>query len=256
MNTVNSPQDAKIIIQKLPSDMGIHRNPRKGTLDAPDRILEGLEFEIDVFIDEVFPNEFDLAETHSRILENTLELAEYSKPIISIGGDHSVSYPVVKALKESNPELKLVWLDSHLDVKEKVQDHNSHDVIVRQMVEEDLFDPKEIYFVGITEIDHDEEDFLEENEFNFYRPEELDCFLQDFEGEAYLSIDIDVLRAEVAPGTGYPDGKLNLEQVLEVVRGVEPEHSDIVEVAPSLDNKGKTVEASRKILERIISNIS
>lgn len=255
MNSVNSPQDAQIIIQKLPSDMGIHRNPRKGTLDAPDRILEGLEFERPVIVDEVFPDEFDLRETHSRILENTSELAKYGKPIISIGGDHSVSYPVVKALKESNPELKLVWLDSHLDVKEKVRDHNSHDVIVRQMVEEGLFEPEDIYFVGITRIDHDEEDFLEENDFNFYRPEELDSFLENFEGEAYLSIDIDVLRAEVAPGTGYPDGKLDLEQVLEVVREVEPEHSDIVEVAPCLDTEGKTVEASRKILRELVESL-
>ena len=250
---VNSSQEAEVILQKLPCDMGIHRNPRKGTLNAPGKILEGLEFDRSVLVDEVFRDEFDLEETQSRIYDNTSELAEYSKPIISLGGDHSVSYPVIRALKEKNPDLKLIWLDAHLDIKEKVDDHVSHDVVIRQLAEEGLFEPEEIYFVGITEIDYDEEEFLEQNNFNFYRPDEVNDFIEEFEESAYLSIDIDVLQEELAPGTGYPDGKLTLEQVLEVVQAVEPVHADIVEVAPCLDYKNKTVDASRKILEKIIT---
>ena len=251
----NSPSEAEVIIQKLPSDMGIHRNPRKGTLNAPEKILEGLEFERDILVDEVFPDEFDLEESQNRMYENTLELENYGRPIVSLGGDHSISYPVVKALKEKNPGMKLVWLDAHLDIKEKVDEHVSHDVVVRQLVEEGLFEPEEIYFVGITKIDHDEEEFLEERDFNFYRPEELDKFIAEFEGISYLSIDIDVLRESLAPGTGYPDGKLDLQQVLEVVEAVEPVHADIVEVAPCLDREGKTVEASREILKELVNGL-
>jgi arginase family enzyme len=251
-----SPSDAEVIIQKLASDMGIHRNPRKGTLNAPEKILEGLEFDRPVMVDEVFPDEFDLEETHSRIYENTLELAEFDRPVVSIGGDHSVSYPELKALKRSNPAMNLVWLDAHLDIKEKVGDHISHDVVVRQLVEEGLFEPEEIYFVGITEIDHDEKEFLEEHDFNFYRPDELEEFKQEFEGKAFLSIDIDVLQEDVAPGTGYPDGKLDLHQVLEVVEAVEPVHADIVEVAPCLDHQGKTVKASKKILDKLVDGLN
>jgi arginase family enzyme len=248
-------EEAQVIIQKLPCDMGIHRNPRKGTLNAPETILEGLKFDRPVMIDEVFPDEFGLEETQRRIYENTKQLAGYDRPVISIGGDHSVSYPEVKALKRSNPGMKLLWFDAHLDVKEKVGDHVSHDVVVRQLVEEGIFDPEEIYFVGVTKIDHDEKDFLENNHFNFYRPEEIGKFLEDFEGEAFLSIDIDVLKEDVAPGTGHPDGKLELEEVLEVIRGLQVVHGDIVEVAPCLDQEGKTVEASRKILEELVMKV-
>lgn len=254
-NQVNSPSDAEVIIQKLPSDMGIHRNPRKGTLNAPEKILEGLEFDMSVLVEEVFPDEFDLEENHSRIYENTLELAEFDRPIVSLGGDHSVSYPVVKALKEQNPEMKLVWLDAHLDSKENVDGNVSHDVVVRQLVEEGLFESEEVYFVGITKIDHDEKEFLEEHDFNFYRPDELEEFKQEFEGKAFLSIDIDVLQEELAPGTGYPDGKLDLHQVLEVVEAVEPVHADIVEVAPCLDHEGKTVLASKEILDKLVNGL-
>lgn len=231
--------------------MGIHRNPRKGTLDAPEKILGGLSFDRAVMVDEVFPDEFDLEETHSRIYENTAELAEYDRPMVSVGGDHSVSFPVIKALKEKNPGLQLVWLDAHLDLKEKVGEHVSHDVVVRELVEEGLFKPGEVYFVGVTRIDEDEEKYLEGRNFHIYRPGELGKFMEEFEGEAYLSIDIDVLREEVAPGTGYPDGDLMVEQVLELVEEVEPLHADIVEVAPSLDN-GNAVKASNRILERLV----
>lgn len=252
---VKSPKEAEVLIQKLPSDMGIHRNPRKGTLNAPDKILEGLKFERPVLVHEVFPDEFSLEETQSRIYDNTLELAGYDRPVISIGGDHSISYPVLKALKERDADLELVWIDAHLDVKKKVEDHVSHDVVIRQLVEEDLFEPEEVYFVGITEIDHDEEEFLEEHNFNFYGPEDIDDFVAEFEAEAYLSIDIDVLQELLAPGTGYPDGELTLEQVLRVVHAVEPVHADIVEVAPCLDNEGKTTKASKSILEEVVDSL-
>ena len=254
MSRQNSPQDAEIIIQKIPCDMGIHRNARKGTLNAPEKILEDLDFDRPVMIEEIFPDEFDLEDTHRKIYENTAELQKYSKPVISVGGDHSVSYPVLKALKEANPRMKLVWLDAHLDLKEKVGENISHDVVIRQFIEEGLFKPEEIFFVGITEIDHDEEDFLENNNFNIFRPDEIDQFIEEFEGDAYLSIDIDVLREELAPGTGYPDGTLALEKVLKVIEAVHPVHADIVEVAPTLDN-GSTIDSSRHILETLISEV-
>ncbi len=253
---INSPEEAEVIIQRLSSDMGIHRNPRKGTLNAPKKILEGLEFDRPVMVDEVFPDEFDLEETHDRIYENTLELAEFDRPIVSLGGDHSVSYPVVKALKEKNPDLNLVWLDAHLDLKEKVDGHVSHDVVVRELLEHG-FSEEDIIFVGITEIDHDEKEFLENHDFTIYRSGRVSEFLEkaSFEGPIYLSVDIDVLRKEEAPGTGYRDGDLGLDQVLEVIESVNPDYADLVEVAPSLDRENITAENSRKILKQLVEHV-
>ncbi len=256
MCETSSPEDADIIVQKLPSDMGIHRNPRKGTLNAPDKILDDFEFGRSVLVDEVFPDEFSLEETHNRIEQNTRDLVEYGRPLVSVGGDHSVSYPVLKALKENNPEMQLVWLDSHLDVKRPVESHVSHDVVVRRLVEENVFAPSDVYFVGITKIDDDEKDFLSEYDFSIYGPEEMAQFREEYDCSrpGYLSVDIDVLKQSEAPGTGYPDGQLSLKQAQKVVDEVNPVHADIVEVAPSLDDKGRTVEASRKIIRNIIDS--
>lgn len=255
MGEVKTVKEADLVIHKLPCDIGIHRNPRKGTLNAPEKILKDLEFHEDILIDEVFPDEFSLEETHRRIENNTGQLAEYGKPVLSIGGDHSVSFPIIKALKQDNPEMKLVWLDSHLDLKEKIDDNVSHDVVVRELLNHG-FSEEEIFFVGITEIDHDEEEFLEEHDFDIYRPDELDDFMdKELEGEFYLSVDIDVLKKNQAPGTGYPDGELDIEEVKEVIEKVGPVHGDLVEVAPSLDIDGRTIESAQALVHTLISEL-
>ncbi len=250
---VNSPEDADFIVQKLPSDVGIHRNPRKGTLNAPYKILEDFEFEQNVMVDEVFPDEFDLEETHRRIEENTKELAEYNKSILSVGGDHSVSFPVIRVLKKKHPEMQLVWLDSHLDMKEPVDDHVSHDVVIRKLLENG-FEEDELWLVGVTRIDHDEEEFLAKHNLRVFRAGEHQEFLREFEQNehpVYMSIDIDVLKPELAPGTGYPDGELSLGQAKEVIEAASPLFADLVEAAPPLDEGGKTLESSRKLLKSI-----
>ncbi len=246
-----SPEDANVIIQKLPSDMGIHRNPRKGTLNAPEEILDNLKFKEKVLVDEIFPDEFDLKQTQEEIMNNTRELSAYGGPLVSVGGDHSVTYPAAKVLKQKHQEMELLWLDAHLDVKEKVEDHVSHDVVVRQLVEENIFEPEEVHFVGITRIDEDEKKYIADKNFNFYRPDEVKEFLEDFKGPAYLSIDVDVLAPKYAEGTGYPDGALDLEAVLEIINSVKPIHADLVEVAPPFD-EGKTVESARRVLSCLV----
>lgn len=250
----SKPEESEIIVQKLPSDMGVHRNPRKGTLNAPDELLTDFEFERKVMVDEVFPDEFDLEETHNRIEENTEQLSEYGKPILSIGGDHSVSFPVIKTLKERKPELKLVWLDSHLDLKEKLDGHVSHDVVVRELLSSG-FSEDEIVFVGITRIDDDEKEFLENHDLEVYMHDEVDEFLREFkfgEQPCYMSVDIDVLEPALAPGTGYPDGELTLEQVDHIIEKIQPNYGDLVEVAPPFDRDGRTVRNGRKILEKLM----
>lgn len=258
MPRINSPEDCDFIVQKLPSDMGIHRNPRKGTLNAPEEILNGFEFKDNVLVDEVFPDEFNLEESHLRIRENTEELVEYGKPVISVGGDHSVSFPVISALKESFPDLKLVWLDSHLDLKEKVDGHVSHDVVVRELLENG-FSEDEVVFVGVTRVDEDEKGFLDSHDIEVYYGDEVEEFLREFETSeqpVYASVDIDVLSEDLAPGTGYPGGELEVEVVLEILETVSPDFGDIVEVAPPLDDEDeRTLESSRSLLKGLVKEI-
>jgi arginase family enzyme len=259
MTKVNSPQDAEAIIQKLPCDMGIHRTSRKCTLDGPEAVTEDFSSNKPVLIDEVYPDEFSLEETQRRILENTRDLITYQKPVVSVGGDHSVSFPVIKALKHERPDMELVWLDAHLDLKEKLKHHVSHDVVVRELIQQNLFNPEEVTFVGTTRIDQDEEEFLQNHEIDIYEPDNIEDLRREFENNEqprYLSIDIDVLKKSSAPGTGYPDGELSLEQVKTLIHQVSPTHGDIVEVAPELDNKGKTTNNAGALLSQLLKTLT
>jgi agmatinase len=245
----NSPDDADLILQKLPSDMGIHRIDRKGTLKAPEKVLNGFEFDQTVLFEEVFPDEFDLENNHRKIEFNTEDLLDYEKPILSIGGDHSVSFGVIKTLKRQNPDMQLVWLDSHLDLKEKVGNHVSHDVVILELLKYGFSDD-EIWFIGTTKIDDDEKDFLKNSNFNIYHSNEFDKFLREFnisEQPVYLSADIDVLKKDLAPGTGYTDGEFTMKQVEKVIEAVDPDYADLVEVAPPFDKNGETMENAREI---------
>ncbi|HDK42201.1 MAG TPA: hypothetical protein ENG87_02375 [Candidatus Pacearchaeota archaeon] len=76
----------------------------------------------------------------------------------------------------------------------------------------------------------------------------IDEFCKD--KEIYLSIDIDVLNPDEAPGTGYSEeGGMKLEELLEFIRNVKNvKRADLVEINPDKDIKGKTVDAGKKIL--------
>ena len=253
----NSPDDADLILQKLPSDMGIHRIDRKGTLKAPEKILNGFEFDQTVLFEEVFPDEFDLENNHRKIEFNTEDLLDYEKPILSIGGDHSVSFGVIKTLKRQNPDMQLVWLDSHLDLKEKVGNHVSHDVVILELLKYGFSD-NEIWFIGTTKIDDDEKDFLKNSNFNIYHSDEFDKFLREFnisEQPVYLSADIDVLKKDLAPGTGYTDGEFTMKQVEKVIEAVDPDYADLVEVAPPFDKNGETMEKAREIVSLLSKSL-
>lgn len=255
MRRTETVQDAELIVQKIPSDLGIHRNPRKGTMNAPSKILENTNTSRKILVDEIFPDEFDLEETHRRIRQNTETLLEYEKPVITLGGDHSISFEVIRALKKENQDLELVWLDSHLDVKEKVEDNVSHDVVVRELVNKTSFEPDEIHFIGITRVDGDEESFIDGKQFNIVRPEDAIDYASSLDSEVYVSTDIDVLKENQAPGTGYPDGKMSVEEVLEVLKHLEFDFGDVVEVAPPFDRNNTTLENASSILELMAKRV-
>jgi arginase family enzyme len=241
MRRTSVPSEAEVLIQKLPCDMGIHRTGRKGTLNAPSTLLEDSELESQVHVSEVFPDEFDLKETHRRIQQHTRDILGYNTPLLSIGGDHSVSYPVLREVKRRQPNLSLVWLDSHLDAKQPVDGHTSHDVVVRKLIEKSVFHPQEIFCAGTTQIDEDEKDLSAE--INVFGPEGVSKAADKVSGPVYISFDIDAVDIS---GTGYPDGELSIDECRRLVEDLDVQHADLVEAAPPLNHDA--VAAGRKAL--------
>ena len=250
MKTTSAPSDADILIQKVCSDLGLHRTHRKCASNAPDVLVENAGINETAHISEVFTHSFDLSETHRRTADNTRSLLDYNKPVLSLGGDHSISFPVIKAVAKNHPDIKLVWIDSHLDFKKPVENYVSHDVVVRELVEQDIIPPENICFFGTSKIDHDEK--IPNQSMIKKNTEEVKGFCKN--SKTYVSVDVDVL--ESLTGTGYPDGETSVKQVKKVFRLADPSFCDLVEAAPALDNTGTTVEKTSDLLKFMASEIS
>ncbi|MFB6182775.1 MAG: arginase family protein, partial [Candidatus Nanohaloarchaea archaeon] len=138
--------------------------------------------------------------------------------------------------------------------KKKINGNISHDVVTRQLLKEN-FNEDEIKYIGVTKKDKDEKELLENRNLQIYT--EADKALKEISDEnpKYLSVDIDVLKKNIAPGTGYPDGKYNLDQLKNIIRNTDFRYADLVEVAPPLDEQNKTVEAAQEILQCLINSI-
>ncbi len=262
-----SPEQANHILLRCPSDIGIRNTDRKGTLNAPEQLLRDHEHE-DIFIDEIFPDEFSLPDNQERISTRIKELLQYDREIISIGGDHSISYPLIKAFSDKHTDLRVIWIDAHYDLKEiRVEDGIPHDAVVRGLLADSL-SLENILFGGIRESDPDEDDFLlnrdrhetsitdiDDSDIDQLR-ETIDTTISPGDDPVYVSFDIDVLDADLVPGTTFPseDG-LSLEAAQKLIRAVKAYNTvgwDLVEVAPPLDHENKTLQAAATILETIL----
>ena len=184
---------------------------------------------------------------------------------ITCGGDHSITYPILKAVGEAAP-VGLIHFDSHCDTAEAL--HGSrfhHGAPFRQAVEAGVLDPQRTVQVGIRgrsellwsfsyesgmRVIHIEEFY----EMGWKRTvEEIRRVVGD--GPVYLTFDIDCLDPAYAPGTGTPEvgGMTSFEaqQMIRGLRGLNIVGADLVEVSPPFDSAGITSLAGADLLFRI-----
>ena len=156
--------------------------------------------------------------------EFSKELRKENKGIISITGDHSNSYSLIKSFSKKNKDFKLVIFDAHPDV-EKTSDLVSHEDYLRNLIEGGVVKPENIYLFGIRTFSRVEFDYLIEKKVNFWTivdllkdKNKISRILKELTGELYLSIDIDVLDPDFAPGTYYKEWcGLNLNELMEFI---------------------------------------
>jgi agmatinase len=264
-----TPDDADTLLLKCPSDMGIRNTDRKCTLQAPDKLLDGTELPKNVHVDECFPDEFSLQKSQANIDARVNELLQYNKPIVSIGGDHSISFPLLNQFKQVYPDLKVCWIDAHLDLKKvRIKQGIPHDAVVRALCKK-RFNLGDFCFLGARERDPDEAAFLEDqntatigiNELRNAFKDGLKHSVQQKLGAGrstplYLSVDVDVLDQSAAPGTTFPssDGLQpdELEQLLHLLGDFNIVGADLVELAPPLDENRKTIKHARSVLQQLL----
>jgi len=182
------------------------------------------------------------------------EVLEAGHPLISLGGDHAVSHPILRATRKRHPRLTIVHIDAHSDLYDVYQDNRrSHACPFARIMEEGLAD--RLIQIGIRCVNphHDAQiarfgvEVVTADLWRRSLPLKLDT-------PVYVSLDIDALDPAFAPGVSHPEpGGLSTRQVIDIIQAIDQPivGADIVEYNPRRDVNGLTAGVAAKLLKEI-----
>ena len=186
-----------------------------------------------------------------KIIERLLEHDVY---VLSLGGDHAITYPILRAYGKRYEKLNVLQVDAHPDLYDEYESNRtSHACPFARIMEENL--AGRLVQVGIRTVNAHQrtqaERFgVEVIEMREWQPETG----LDFEGPLYLSLDIDVLDPAFAPGVSHHEpGGLSTRDVLRLIQSLRVPivGADIVEFNPRRDPLGITAMVAAKFLKEI-----
>ncbi len=254
-------QAGMLAITSVPFDA--YSSYMRGPAEAPARIWEAFRSDS---ANTYAENGLDIGD-HPRVLDvgpvpwsdyhdigsHVGRLLEKDVRVLSLGGDHSVSYPILRAFARRYPDLTVLQLDAHGDLYDEFEGMRySHACPFARIMEEGL--ARRLVQVGIrTLTDHQREQAerfgVEVHELRYGLPAHL-----ELEGPLYLSLDLDVLDPAFAPGLShYEPGGLSVREVIGIIQGIEAPlvGADIVEYNPRRDLNGMTAMVAAKLMREV-----
>lgn len=199
-------------------------------------------------------NPFNIEEAISSIEQDALGLTEDGASLLTIGGDHTIALPLLRAATQrAEQPVALLHFDAHLDTWDTYFGADyTHGTPFRRAAEEGVIDTSALCHVGTRGPLYGEKDLDDDARFGFgiltsadifYKGvEEVVSMLRERIGDRplYISLDIDVLDPAHAPGTGTPEaGGMTSRELLEILRGLRGLNligADVVEVLPAHDH--------------------
>ena len=218
-------------------------------------------------------NPFSIDEAIAAIERGARELSERAPHLLTLGGDHTIALPLLRAMAAAHGPVAVVHFDAHLDTWDTYFGAAyTHGTPFRRASEEGLLDRTGCVHVGIRGPLYSDADLSEDSELGFrvISAPEVDHLgvtgmierIADRVGErpVYVSVDIDVLDPAHAPGTGTPEaGGLSSRELLSVLRSFASLNlvgADIVEVAPSYDHAQITGIAAAHVGYELLSALA
>jgi agmatinase len=212
---------------------------------------------------------FDIVEAITTIERGAIELLGDVGKIVSLGGDHTIALPLLRATRAKFGQVALVHFDAHLDTWDTYFGAPyTHGTPFRRAAEEGLFVLERSAHVGIRGPLYARTDLTSDEELGFtivssadYASTSIDdvaARLRQRVGDApvYVSIDVDVMDPAHAPGTGTPEaGGLTSRELLLTLRaldGLPIVGADVVEVAPAYDHAELTTIAASHVVYELL----
>ena len=205
---------------------------------------------------------FSLERCHEDIERTFAEIAASGVRTLAVGGDHSISLPILKALGRERP-LGMVHIDAHCDTSGEYEGSKfHHGGPFRQAVLHGVLDPERVIQIGIRGGAEYLWEFSYESGMTVIHAEEAVAMGMPAviararevvgDGPTYVSFDVDSLDPGFAPGTGTPEvGGLQPREALQILRGLiglDIVGSDVVEVAPQYDATTNTAQAAAQVM--------
>ena len=276
-------EDVDVVIVGVPFDSGT--SYRSGTRFGPRKIREvslmlwgynptmhvaPLEKLSVVDYGDVSVNPTSIEKTMASITKTADEILETNTTLIALGGDHSITLPLMRAAAKKFGPLSLVHVDAHIDTWEEEFEATpySHGTPFRNALQEGLIREGEYIQIGIRGPVGGASDYKEAKELGAHTitihevfekgiPGVLETVHQRCKGPVYVSLDIDSADPAYAPGTGTPEvGGLSSYQLLQLIRGLRGLNLasfDLVEVSPPYDHSDITAMLASNIIFEYLS---
>ncbi|AOH57234.1 agmatinase [Peribacillus muralis] len=266
-------EESEAVLYGMPMDWTVSFRP--GSRFGPTRIREvsiGLEEYspyLDRELEEVkfydagdIPLPFGNPQRSIDMIEEFVDgVLDAGKFPLGMGGEHLVTWPVIKAMYKKYPDMAIIHMDAHTDLREDYEGEPlSHASIIRKSAE--LIGPGNVYSFGIRSGLKEEFQWAKENGMHISKFEVLEPLkevLPQLAGRpVYVTIDIDVLDPAHAPGTGTVDcggitSKELLASIHEIARSeINVVGCDLVEVAPIYDPSEQTANTASKLIREMI----
>jgi guanidinobutyrase len=206
---------------------------------------------------DVAINPYSLSDSIDRIERHYRVVVDSGCIPISLGGDHTITLPILRAIARRHGPVALVHVDAHADVNDTMfGERIAHGTPFRRAVEEGLLRGELVTQIGLRGTGYAADDFdwcrrqgfrvvpVEACWYRSLAPLMDEVRARVGEAPVYLSFDIDGIDPSFAPGTGTPEvGGLTVPQALEIIRGcwgLNLVGADVVEVLPQYDLSGAT----------------
>ena len=216
----------------------------------------------------------DIVATHHEIERAASRMISSGSKLISLGGDHSISLPLLRAHAKKYGPLAVVHFDAHPDTwdSEYPGQRYSHGTPFRRAIEESLIDTSAYFQIGIRGPTNGPEDYLDAKSlgarmftFDEFRRVGVGQVLNELTScignkPTYVTLDIDAVEPAFAPGTGTPEvGGFTSYEILQLVRGLRGSNLvgfDIVEVSPPFDSANITAILAANLVFEFLSLVA
>ena len=220
-------------------------------------------------IGDIAINTFDLKSTIDLITAAYREILIAGALPLTLGGDHTLTYPVLRAIAEMHGPVALIHVDAHADTNDEMfGEAIAHGTPFRRAFEDGLLINDKVFQIGLRGTGYSPEDFNWGCERSFRVIQAEECWHKSMtplmneiraaigDAPVYLTYDIDSLDPAYAPGTGTVEpGGLTTIQALEIVRGcagLSLVGGDLVEVSPPYDPSGNTALIGANLLYEML----